>query len=113
MAWFIIALLGGIGQGNDEGKGAEAAQLRQSLDSSRDSLQNDIARRWRDKQVSVERREADKEDLSRLKDAQEKAYNDLERVKEECLVKEKTAEDAGIALAAGRDEWRLTSSALD
>jgi|GEM_PF-38276 biopolymer transport protein ExbB/TolQ len=113
MAWLSLPCLAASAKEMMKVKEAEAAQLRQSLDSSRDSLQNDIARRWRDKQVSVERREADKEDLSRLKDAQEKAYNDLERVKEECLVKEKTAEDAGIALAAGRDEWRLTSSALD
>ena len=94
-------------------KEAQAASLRQMLENTRDSLQNDIAQRWRGRQRSVEQREADKEELSRLKDLQERSYNELERAKEECLSKEKAIEDANTALAVKQDEWRIVAAALD
>jgi len=94
-------------------KEAEAILLRQMIDIERDSLQNEIAQRWREKQRTVERREADKDELSAIKETQEKTYNDLERVREERLVREKTVEEAGSTLALKRDEWRALGAAID
>jgi biopolymer transport protein ExbB len=91
----------------------ELAALRQTLEAARDSLQNDIARRWRAKQRYVERREADKEEMSRLKELQERAFNEGARVKEECFSREKTAEEDLAALADKQEEWKAVGSSLD
>jgi biopolymer transport protein ExbB/TolQ len=87
-------------------KETEAASLRASLESLRDSLQNEIAGRWRTKQKYVEERESDKEELSRLKETQEKAYAELSRVREESLSKENISRDGASALAARNEEHR-------
>jgi biopolymer transport protein ExbB len=110
---FSVTCVGASAKDILKSKEAEVAQLRQVLDNTRDSLQADITTRWRSKQLSVERRENDKEDLSRLKDGLEKAYNNFERVKEECLSNEKSVEDAGTALATKRDEWGLIASSME
>lgn len=91
----------------------ELAALRQALDAARDSLQNDIAGRWRAKQRFVEQRETDKEELSRLKELQERAFNEASRVKEECFSREKTAEDEAAATLAKQEEWKSAASTLD
>ena len=94
-------------------KEAELASLRLTLEALRDSLQNDISGRWRVKQKYVEQREIDKEELSRLKDVQERAYDELSRVREECLLKEGITEDASAAVEAKREEYRQNALAMD
>ncbi|HAJ80263.1 MAG TPA: hypothetical protein DCO75_10890, partial [Fibrobacteres bacterium] len=98
---------------NDKKPETEAFTLHQLLDQTRDSLQNDIAARWKAKQGFVEQRENDKEELLRLKEIQEKAYSELERVKEECFSGAKMAEDAVAANATKVEEWHTTLAALD
>jgi biopolymer transport protein ExbB/TolQ len=94
-------------------KETELAALRLSLESLRDSLQGEISGRWRAKQRFVEQREADKEEFSRLKDVQERAYAELSRVKEECLSKENVAEEAAAALTAKQEEHRQSALVMD
>jgi Biopolymer transport proteins len=94
-------------------KETELASLRQLLDLTRDSLQNDIADRWRAKQHYVEQRETEKEDLSRLKELQEQAFTEASRVKEECFSKEKMVEEESGSTTSKQDEWRSVAAALD
>ncbi len=93
-------------------KDAELATLRQMLDLSRDSLQNEIADRWRAKQRAVEQREVDKEEFERLKVALEKTYAEIGSLKEECFSKERLAEDELAAFDAKQSEWHSLSTAL-
>ena len=94
-------------------KESEMASLRVALEAHRDSLQNEISGRWRSKQKQVEQRENDKEELSRLKDVQERAYAELSRVREECLSKENIAEEGTAAVAAKEEERRQSALAMD
>ena len=94
-------------------KEAQAVALRHAVDVERDSLQSEIALRWKEKQRSVERREADKDELSALKEAQEKAYANSERLKEQRLVREKSLDDAFAGLAQRRDEWGAVEATMD
>jgi biopolymer transport protein ExbB len=93
-------------------KEAELTTLRQELDLSRDSLQNEIADRWRAKQRAVEQRESDKEELERLKESLEKTYAEIGSLKEECFSKERAAEEEMSAFEAKQGEWRSLSTAL-
>jgi biopolymer transport protein ExbB len=97
----------------DKTREAEIVSLRQAIDALRDSLQNELSGRWRAKQKQVEQREADKEELSRLKEIQERGYAELARVREECLSKENSAEEAMSALIAKQDEHRQSASSVD
>jgi biopolymer transport protein ExbB len=90
----------------------EITILRQLLDATRDSLQNDIASRWRAKQKSVEQREKDKEEISALREEQEKSVNNLQRSEEEFFTEQRNVEDAGNKLKEKSDEWTTTASAL-
>jgi biopolymer transport protein ExbB/TolQ len=94
-------------------KEAELASLRQTLDLTRDSLQNDITRRWRSKQQFVEQREADKEDLARLKELQERAFAEESRIKEESFSKEKMVEEEQGATLSKQEEWRAVASSIE
>jgi biopolymer transport protein ExbB len=94
-------------------KETELALLRQTLELTRDSLQNDIARRWRAKQQFVEQREVDKEDLSRLKDLQERAFGEESRVKEESFSKEKMLEEELGTTSGKQEEWRAIQSSME
>ena len=94
-------------------KEAEMISLRSSLEALRDSLQNEIAGRWRAKQKYVEQREIDKEENARLKEAQERVYAELSRVREECLSKENSSQEAVSALAAKDEEHRQSALVMD
>lgn len=61
----------------------ELASLKNALALERDSLRRSIAERWREKQLSVERRATDKEETSRLSEELEKAFNSAVAAKEE------------------------------
>jgi biopolymer transport protein ExbB len=107
------ALASGAQNKENKAKDAELAAVRQTLDLTRDSLQNDIAQRWRAKQQSVERREADKEEMTRLKDLQERAYGEESRVKEESFSKEKMVEEEQAATSGKQEEWRGVTSSME
>jgi biopolymer transport protein ExbB len=114
---FLVSTVTGFAFGaqnkENKAKETELATLRQTLDVTRDSLQNDIAQRWRAKQQFVEQREADKEDLTRLKDLQERAFAEESRVKEESFSKEKMVEEELGSTSGKQEEWRGVASSLD
>ncbi len=87
--------------------------LKAQLEAVRDSLQNEIAERWRTKQKYIGQRELDKEELVRLRDTQERAFLDLSRVKEECFSRERSIADEQSLLQQKRDGWRFVSTAID
>lgn len=94
-------------------KEAELLSLRQTLDMTRDSLQSDIARRWRVKQQYVEQRETDKEELSRLKELQERVFSEESRIKEEAFSKEKMLEDERGTTSGKQEEWHAMISSME
>jgi biopolymer transport protein ExbB len=93
-------------------KQARLEALKSEVEDARDSLENEVARRYGLKQKLVDRREQDKQESDQLRDAQERASNDLARVKEECLAREQTVVDERKAAQAAQDEWTGERSAL-
>ena len=89
------------------------AALSLKLQGARDELGGLIAFRWKKKQGHVARRETDKETLSRLRDAQQRAYMDQARVKEECFARDKTIEDEKRKASAAAEEWKSIPLTLD
>ena len=89
------------------------AALNQKLQTTRDEVGGLIAYRWKTKQGHVSRRETDKETLSRLRDAQQRAYMDQARVKEEVFAREKTIEDEKRKANAAAEEWKSVPLTLD
>ncbi|MFP4013242.1 MAG: MotA/TolQ/ExbB proton channel family protein [Chitinispirillaceae bacterium] len=98
---------------NYRAKERELEILRDFLHAARDSLQNEMAGRWRAKQRMVEQREIDKEELVRYREKQERIHSDLARIKEECFAKEKTIEDMEEEIKMEREEWQFLNSALE
>lgn len=88
-----------------EAQQRELDVLKQYVAEARDSLQREMADRWRAKQRYVEQREIDKEELARLKERQEQAFSELSRVKEEVFAKERILEDSKEEVERTREEW--------
>lgn len=91
----------------------ELEVLKTYLAEARDSLQREIADRWRLKQRAVEQRVVDKEELGRLRQTQERLFSELARIKEECFARERTLEDERKAVAEEKDQWGFVISSLD
>jgi biopolymer transport protein ExbB len=91
---------------------ARLESLKADVEAARDSLENEVARRYGLKQKLVDRREQDKQEMDQLRDGQERAANDLARVKEECLAREQTVTDERKAAQSAREEWSNEKSAL-
>lgn len=91
----------------------ELELLKTYLNDARDSLQDDISARWAKKQRYVNQREVDKEELAALRSKQERAFNQLSRLKEECFAKERTIEDEKLATEKKKDEWNYLLASLN
>lgn len=91
----------------------ELTALKAQAALLRDSLQVEVAERYRAKQRAVEQRETDKDELEQLTARVEQAYGELSRIKEERLVAERTLSDARDNLATKQDEWQYVPSALN
>jgi biopolymer transport protein ExbB len=91
----------------------EIAKLKNALLSARDSLQRDIAMRWRDRQRAVEQREIDKEELAVYTERQEKTFNALLAAKEEIFSFERRLETARKELDDKKQESRFITSTLN
>ncbi len=98
---------------NYKAKERELDILKGFLQAARDSLQNEMAGRWRSKQHMVEQREIDKKELARYRETQERSHSDLARIKEECFAKEKTLEDLKKSIQEKREEWQFLQSAME
>ncbi len=94
-------------------KEKQLSSLKAKLQDTRDSLQDEIARRWGERQRSVEKRETDKEELERLAEQQEKAFSTMTTVKEEIYSLERRLEEAGKELDSKKQEWNYVKSVLE
>ncbi len=93
-------------------KQARLDAVKADVEDGRDSLENEVARRYGLKQKLVDQRETDKQEMDRLRDAQERAANELARVKEECLAREQTVADERKAAQTAVEEWSNVKLAL-
>jgi biopolymer transport protein ExbB len=87
----------------------ELAVVRGYLETMRDSLEQEIAVRWRAKQLAVEQRETDKLEQERLRELQERAFTELGRLKEAALLREKQLEEEKKNLTARQEDWKLAA----
>lgn len=94
-------------------KKGQLAALNTRLQGLRDELQGLIAKRWQKKQAHVARRETDKESLARLREAQERAYMEQSRIKEEVFAREKTIEDERRKAIEAKETWSVIGLTLD
>lgn len=93
-------------------KEAERRELQNSLEKVRDSLQVLITRQYAFKQTTVETREANKEELDKRREQQERMENELARIKEEKLSREQALDDERKNFAAKQEEWKYLKNQL-
>jgi biopolymer transport protein ExbB len=86
--------------------------LKAEVEGARDSFETESARRYTLKQKGVDQRDLDKQEFEQLREAQERAANDLARVKEECLAREQMAADERKAAETAKEEWSYVKAAL-
>ena len=90
----------------------ELAVLNQKLQQARDELQASIAKRWQTKRAHVARRVTDKEKLAQLRRAQERAYMEQSRIKEQCFAREKAIKDLKVKTEQRRQGWKVVGLTL-
>jgi len=112
LTWALFLSVDAAPKKDIQARERELEVLKQYLEEARDSLQREITDRWRMKQRAVEQREIDKEEISRLKEQQERAFAELSRMKEECFAKEKIIEDTRAEAARRSDEWGYVTATL-
>jgi len=95
-----------------EAQQRELELLKTYLGDARDSLQREIANRWRQKQRFVEQRELDKEELERLRNKQEQVFAELGQMKEEVFARERLLEDTRKELETKQEEWNFVTSSF-
>ena len=86
--------------------------LKAEVEAARDSFETESARRYALKQKGVDQREIDKQEFEQLRESQERAANDVARVKEECLAREQMVADERKAVEAAKEEWSYVKTAL-
>lgn len=91
----------------------ERALLREYVQAARDSLQTDVASRYARKQAWVEQREADKEEVEKLREKQERTFNELSRLKEELLAREQVLQDERASTKQRQEEWAYVRTSFD
>jgi hypothetical protein len=88
----LLALLLSVMAATDKNqklKEQELEMLREHLEKARDSLQNEIAARWRIRQINIDQREKDKDELVLQHEKTERLRNELAQIKEECYSKQR------------------------
>lgn len=98
---------------NVKAKTEELEVLKTYLDAARDSLQNEISGRWKEKQRYIQKREENKEYIVSLRERQEQIFNEYSRVKEEIFSKEKQADDATKRKEGSKEEWKYLQASME
>jgi biopolymer transport protein ExbB/TolQ len=101
-----------FGANKKETLNLELERLKEMVQSSRDSLEREIAARYSFKQHTVEQRQFDEEDFSQWREKQEKAINDLSKGKEEVLVREQNLSEVKKTAADKEDEWNIVKNSI-
>ncbi len=86
--------------------------LREQVQLARDSLQSEVAKRWSERQKSVEQKEHDKAEIDRLVNEQSRVIAELSVLREEVLSSEARLAEARDLLQGKRDEWQYVKTAL-
>jgi uncharacterized protein (DUF342 family) len=97
--FLLFCLVVSIGAAPDKNQKEKELQqqlfsLKAKLQDARETLQNEIAERWGERQRFIEKREVDKEELERLAEQQEKAFGAVASIKEEIYSLERRLEEA-------------------
>ncbi len=95
----------GKAEKNQAIKEAERAELQNTLEKARDSLQQLITKQYAFKQQAIEMKEADKEEFDKRREQQERMETELARLKEEKLSREQALADEQKNLDAKKEEW--------
>ena len=90
----------------------EIVRLKNELAAQRDSLHREIASRWEARKRTVERREIDKEEISRLSDVQEKVFNASIAEKEKGYALERRIEEVEKNLDDTKQQWGYVKSVI-
>lgn len=98
---------------NQKLKEQELKMLREQLESARDSLQNEIAARWGIRQIDINQREKDKEELVLQHERTERLHNELAQIKEECYSKQRTIETEQKKLSEKKEVWNYLTSSME
>ncbi|MGB7567787.1 MAG: hypothetical protein WBM07_08000, partial [Chitinivibrionales bacterium] len=93
-------------------KQVKLEMLKSEVEQARDSFETESVRRYTLKQKGVDQREIDKKEFEQLRETQERAANDLARVKEECLSREQMVADERKAAETAKEEWLYVKTAL-
>ena len=104
----LLALLLSVMAATDKNqklKEQELEMLREHLEKARDSLQNEIAARWRIRQINIDQREKDKDELVLQHEKTERLRNELAQIKEECYSKQRTIEIEQKKLSEKKEVW--------
>lgn len=94
-------------------KQKELSVLRGYLEAARDSLRQEVAERWRAKQLYIEQRENDKEELATLREKQERIHGNLSRLKEDFFSKERSLDEERKKVAAAKEEWQFVGASVE
>lgn len=116
IVFFIISLILTVNAATDKNyvlKEQELERLKVQLEAARDSLQTEIASRWRVRQFNIEQREKDKEDLVLQHDKIERLRNELAQIKEECYSKERNIEIEQRKLSEKKEAWNYLASSIE
>lgn len=98
---------------NQKLKEQELKILREHLESARDSLQNEIAARWSIRQIDINQRENDKEELVLQHEKTERLRNELAQIKEECYSKQRSIETEQKKLSERKEVWNYLISSME
>ncbi len=98
---------------NQKLKEHELKMLREHLELARDSLQNEIAARWRIRQNDINQREKDKEELVLQHEKTERLRNELAQIKEECYSEQRTVETEQKKLSNRKEIWNYLISSME
>jgi biopolymer transport protein ExbB len=98
---------------NQKLKEQELKILREQLESARDSLQNEIAARWKIRQIDMNQREKDKEELVLQYEKTERLRNELAQIKEECYSQQRAIETEQGKLSEKKEAWNYLVTSME
>ncbi len=93
-------------------KETERKELQNTLDKSRDSLQELLTRQYAFEQQAVEMKQANKDEFDKLREQQDRMETELARIKEERLSREQSLADEVKNLEAKKEEWTYLQSQI-
>lgn len=110
---FTIVVVSAAQKYPEINKTQDLETLRNTLTIARDSLQAEITARWHLRQLNIEQRETDKEELLSIQEKAERLYNSVAHVKEECYSKEQIIALEQRKVFEKKDAWNQLVLSMD